>query len=135
MGGTRHSDSRYQDKLPTVNFADEIADVRLRYKPAESDKSKLLNRIIRKSDSITALNDTSEEFRFSAAVAAFGQLLRDSQYIENFDLNDAAKLASSAKGKDRFGYRSEFVKLVDLAESLQWQRQSTNDSRREENRG
>jgi Ca-activated chloride channel family protein len=134
-GGTRHSDSRYQDKLTKDKFSDEIADVRLRYKPADSDKSKLLNRIIRKSDSVTALNETSEEFRFSAAVAAFGQLLRDGQYIEDYDLNDTAKLASSAKGKDRFGYRSEFVKLIDLAESLQWQRQSTNANRRDDNRG
>lgn len=134
-GGKRHSESRYQNKLLSDKFTDEIADVRLRYKPADSDTSKLLNSVIRKSDAVTTLNETSDEFRFSAAVAAFGQLLRENQFIENFDLKDTAKLASSAKGKDRFGYRSEFVKLVDLAESLQWQRQSTNNSRRDDNRG
>ena len=133
--GQRHSTSRYQTTVPSEGLADEIADVRLRFKHTNSNESVLVNQIVMKSESINADGDTTDAFRFSAAVAAFGQLLRDSNYLEQFDFKDAAELASTARGTDRFGYRNEFVKLVDLAGTLHWQSQTTNESRENESRG
>ena len=61
---------------------------------------------------------TSERLRFATAVAGFGQLLKGGKYTGKFGFNDVAKLAESARGEDRFGYRAEFLNLVKLAQSL-----------------
>ena len=56
--------------------------------------------------------------RFAAAVAGFGQLLRNDPYMKNFGYAQVAEQATGAKGKDPVGYRAEFVQMVKLAESL-----------------
>jgi len=56
--------------------------------------------------------------RFSAAVAAFGRLLRGGRYTGEYGYDDVVALAHGARGDDPFGYRNEFVALVRLAESL-----------------
>ena len=59
-----------------------------------------------------------DSFNFAAAVAAFGQKLRGGTYLENFSYNDIAELARQSRGNDPHGYRSEFMQLVGLAETL-----------------
>ena len=54
----------------------------------------------------------------AAAVAAFGQQLRGGKYINQFSYADILSLAQNSRGKDSFGYRSEFIQLVKLAQSL-----------------
>jgi len=98
--------------------SDEIAFVKVRYKPAGADASRLLTRAVA-ADALQAdLADTSERYRFAAAVAAFGQALRGAPQLGDFDLLDAAALAESARGADRFGYRSEFLQLARTADAL-----------------
>jgi Ca-activated chloride channel family protein len=60
----------------------------------------------------------SENYRFSAAVAGFSQLLRDNDALEEFDYDDVLTLATQARGSDDFGYRSEFINLVKTAQAL-----------------
>ena len=60
----------------------------------------------------------SEDFRFAAAVAGFGQLLRTSPYTGSWTYDDALALARSGRGADPQGYRAEFVQLVETARSL-----------------
>jgi len=55
--------------------------------------------------------------RFASAVAAFGQLLREDPYLKNFTYSDVVTLAENVRGKDRFGYRAEFLNLVRLAKT------------------
>ena len=38
--------------------------------------------------------------------------------VEDFSYDAILELASGARGKDRFGYRGEFLTLVRLAKSL-----------------
>ena len=59
--------------------------------------------------------------RFAAAVAGFGQLLRQDPYTQNFSYKDIIAMALAAKGADEFGYRSEFINLVRLANSTKSQ--------------
>jgi Ca-activated chloride channel family protein len=66
----------------------------------------------------TSINKTSENFRFAAAVAAFGMLLRDSKYKGNINFNYVHELANKAIGKDEEGYRKEFVTLIEKAAKL-----------------
>jgi Ca-activated chloride channel family protein len=95
----------------------ELAHLRLRYKAPEGGASKLIERPLRRAD-IRDPDETSDDFRFAAAVAAFGQALRGGHYLKDYRLDDVAKLARDARGADDHGYRSEFVALVELAESL-----------------
>ena len=59
--------------------------------------------------------DTSDDFRFAAAVAAWGMLLRDSEHCGSFTLEDVSALAAAAVGEDAEGYRRDFVNLVERA--------------------
>jgi len=117
-GGEWHSKSRYQKAATPSKLNSEIAEIRLRYKMPDESHSKLTTRQVLGDNVVEELADASDNFRFSAAVAGFGQLLRQSKYLNDFDYNAAATLAADAKGDDRFGYRSEFVQLIDLADNL-----------------
>ena len=61
---------------------------------------------------------TSDNFRFAAAVAEFGMLLRNSDFKQNGNIEQVISLAASAKGKDSNGYRAEFISLVQSSTSL-----------------
>ena len=54
----------------------------------------------------------SETFRFSAAVAEFGLLLRESPYRSNANLDQVQTLAGNAVGQDKAGYRADFLQMV-----------------------
>lgn len=115
--GARIEPLRYgAEKTPAGN-RDELALLRLRYKLPDSETSKLIEQPLKTAD-IKKSGDTSADFRFAAAVAAFGQYLRGGTYLEHFGIDDVRKLAQDARSKDSFGYRSEFLTLVDLAKSL-----------------
>ena len=60
----------------------------------------------------------SENLRFASAVAEFGLLLRNSEYKGQASYRQIIARAKSAFGKDEEGYRSEFVRLVKTAETL-----------------
>ena len=108
---------RYQQEAKLVVYGSELGFLRLRYKAPDGDKSILIEQRLQREGTIGS-TQTSDNFRFSAAVAAFGQLLRGGRYTESFDYPAVAKLAQGARGEDRFGYRGEFLQLVRLAESL-----------------
>ena len=108
---------RYQKEAKPSDHGSELAFLRLRYKAPDGDTSTLIEQPLQR-EGIVSSNSTSDNFRFSAAVAAFGQLLRGGRYTESFGYAAAAKLAQGARGEDRFGYRAEFLQLVRLAASL-----------------
>jgi Ca-activated chloride channel homolog len=99
-----------------AGHAGEVMTIKLRYKKTDEAVSKLMVHPVH--DSHTALTNTSDNFRFSAAVAAFGMLLRESQYKQNATFQQVIELAGQAKGKDANGYRQEFISLVKAAGSL-----------------
>ncbi len=72
--------------------------------------SKLIKKPVQ--DEYMALNETSDNFKFSAAVAGFGMLLRDSKFKGDLTYQEVITLAKNSKGKDEHGYRSEFINLV-----------------------
>ncbi len=127
-GGERHSPNRYAqlEQGGARQIArDELGELRIRYKLPGEKQSRLIRDVIRTPDS--SLSDTrSNNFRFSASVAAFGQALNDDKYLESFTLTDTARLARSALGEDRFGYRAEFLRLIMIADSLKGIAQSGN---------
>ena len=112
--GTRTTDR----PAAAAESGEEIAFVKLRYKAPGSQTSRLISRPVAHSTIVSELAATSENYRFSAAVAGFGQLLRGGQYTGSFEFADAAQLAAGARGEDPFGYRGEFLSLVHTAGAL-----------------
>jgi Ca-activated chloride channel family protein len=96
--------------------SDELLTIKIRYKTPDSQKSTLLEFPMKNISQ--PLVNTSDNLRFSAAVAAFGLLLRQSKYKGTAQYEDVIKLARAAFGQDEEGYRAEFVRLVKLAQSL-----------------
>ena len=101
-----------------VEFTDspELLTVKLRYKLPEEDTSTRLE--VPLVDPGTELAGTDDDFRFAAAVAGFGMLLRNSPYKGEADFDAIVELAGGARGDDPDGYRAEFVRLVRLAADL-----------------
>ena len=63
------------------------------------------------------MDAVSEDFRFAAAVAAFGQKLRGSIHAA-MSWDAIIDLARDARGEDEGGYRSEFLNLARTAALL-----------------
>ncbi|MEQ8079577.1 VWA domain-containing protein [Xanthomonas hortorum] len=95
----------------------ELAHVKLRYKLPDAQRSQLLDTVVR-SDQRRALNATSDAFRFSAAVAGFGQRLRGGSQLRGWDYPQVRALAAASLGSDRFGYRADFLQMVQQANAL-----------------
>jgi Ca-activated chloride channel family protein len=113
---------RYGASQPAPRTAKDIGDgeiafVRLRFKAPDGDVSKLIEQPVVRGD-VPDIRDASGELRFAASVAAFGQLLKGGDYLGTYDFAEIAELATGARGEDLHGYRSGFVSLVRLADSL-----------------
>ncbi len=120
-GGSLTEPLRYG--VPATTLADtprddEIAFLRLRYKQPDSESSQLQEWPIRRSQLVEDWKATSDRFRFAAAVAGFGQLLRGGRYLSSFGYDEVLATARGARGNDPFGYRGEFLTLVSLARSI-----------------
>ncbi len=92
----------------------EYAFLKLRYKnPGEEVSNLITTPILPNADA-----GLGGEAQFAAAVAGFGQILRGDTLMHGWEISDARALAQASKGEDRFGYRSELITLMRLAESL-----------------
>lgn len=103
----------------TVVKADKSAElmtVKLRYKQPDGNSSTKVEIPVK--GKVLDLDDSSDNFRFSASIAEFGLILRDSEYMEEASIEQVIALAKGARGEDEEGYRSEFLKLVKLADAL-----------------
>jgi Ca-activated chloride channel family protein len=97
----------------SAQSSDELLNVKIRYKEPKENFSKLLEFPLK--EQAKKLEETSDNFRFAASVASFGLLLRDSKFKGNYTYDKVVQLATGAKGKDAEGYRSEFIRLVNIA--------------------
>ena len=109
---------RYQQHAltKTALSGKELATVKFRYKPPTGEESERIEQPV--FNKKISLDKTSDNFRFAAAVATFGMMLRGSAFSKSLDFQAVLDLAKGASGKDPFGYRAEFLRLVGLA-SLQ----------------
>jgi len=94
----------------------ELLTLSLRYKRPDSAKSTL--REFALQESRKPFSTASQDFRFSSAVAAFGMLLRGSQFRGNASFAAVEETASAALGSDPGGYRTELLDLVRRADQL-----------------
>ncbi|MFX1702466.1 von Willebrand factor type A domain-containing protein [Chitinophaga sp. CC14] len=103
---------KYQEGKVIGNKS-EVLTVKLRYKQPDANKSLLMEKVLHYSNQeITA---APEDFRMAAAVAAFGQLLRNSAFKGTATYDQVLSWAGNSKGTDTEGYRAEFIQLVKKA--------------------
>ncbi|HEY9829298.1 MAG TPA: VWA domain-containing protein [Stenomitos sp.] len=108
---------KYQKNIQqSAAVSDELMQVKLRYKAPNQNTSQLLTSSV--VDRSLKLEDASTNFKFSAAVAEFGMILRGSQYKGKANFEDILKLANQSQGDDVEGYRAEFIRLVTRSKSL-----------------
>ena len=109
---------KYQEAK--TRSSDEWLTVKLRYKKPDGDKSTLMTHPHQGDQG--DWREASEDFRFSAGVASFGMVLRDSKHLTQKTRTSKWNLVKStikgALGKDQQGYRSELLDLVKRAEKL-----------------
>ncbi|MBN1780623.1 von Willebrand factor type A domain-containing protein [bacterium] len=96
--------------------SDEVLTVRIRYKPPDGDTSLEFSKVLKRGPEDPG--QLSDNFRFSAAVAEFAMILRDSEFRADSELDQVRALAKSAMGRDPYGYRAEFLQLVGRVEML-----------------
>ena len=94
-----------------ANYQNELATIKFRYKKPDGDKSiEMVSTIASASKS---LQNASDDFKFTTAVAWFGLNLRDSKLVNNKSLVDIKKLAKEGLANDDEGYKAEFIRLID----------------------
>ncbi|MCO6487200.1 MAG: von Willebrand factor type A domain-containing protein [Phaeodactylibacter sp.] len=115
---TSVDDLKYQETRATKDAArsKELCTIKLRYKQPDGAESRLIGHPV--LDKGTDLDKSSDNFRWAAAVAEFGLLLRDSEFKGEATYAHAKKLAQTAKGKDPNGYRRELIDMIDTMKSL-----------------
>ncbi|MDH5367868.1 MAG: von Willebrand factor type A domain-containing protein [Cyclobacteriaceae bacterium] len=96
--------------------SNELMTVKLRYKQPNGSKSKLIEHPL--LDEQIDLDNTSNNFRWAAAVAEWGMLLRDSEFKGDANFDQVLQLAKNAKGKDKQGYRIELINLVESCQIM-----------------
>jgi Ca-activated chloride channel family protein len=124
---------KYQSERPTVDVigrrtdgagivpaagtaSDELLTLKLRYKQPEGETSQLIEVPVK--DAGRRFSQASTDFAWVAAVAAFGMILRDSEFKGNASLAAVLEIAQSSKGEDANGYRAEFIRLIQATSQL-----------------
>ncbi len=113
-----HDDLKYQTMKinPNAYTSNELLTVNLRYKFPKDSQSNLLSvPLTNRSDSI---DNASNTLRFTAAVAGWGMLLRDSEFKGDLTFDYVITLAKKGMGKDPKGYKKEFIELVEKSKEM-----------------
>ena len=105
------------DRVEKAPHGNELVFVRLRYKKPQGETSRLIETPL--VDRNRRFADASLGFKFAAAVASFGMLLRDSSYAGGASFDQVLNWALAGKGEDPRGYRQGFLKLVIQAQSME----------------
>ena len=116
MHVTEGSATRVDVKRRMPRQSGELALAKLRFKAPDSDTSELRSFTVRDSGSRWA--EASADFRFAAAVACYGMLLRRSEHAGGSNWGTVRELASDALGDDRWGDRRRFLELVQRIQQI-----------------
>ena len=99
-------------KNDSVFFHQPFASITIQYKALHSDSSNRQNfTVVYEQEAIASVDST---FRFAAAVAMFGSVLKQSKYLNNYQLEDVYLLAKSAVDPTDF-LQKEFLALIKKA--------------------
>lgn len=105
---------RYAAAAPAAAHGNEWGQVKIRYKQPGASRSVELSQVVPRTISA----QPGADWKFATSVAGFGQLLRGGTHTGQWTYADARALAQQGLGTDANGPRRDFVKLIDLAQSL-----------------
>lgn len=111
--GTETSGLKYQ--TTEINASDELMTVKIRYKDPDGDESKMIETPVQ--NEIT--DNPSGNFKFAASLAELGMLINDSAFKGTSDFDSIVNLAKDGIGEDKFGFRTEYLHIVDLIRYIQ----------------
>lgn len=119
-------DLKYQENSSNTKLShgDELFTVKLRYKTPSGKISRLIEKPV--TDNNVRWDNTSKDFKFSAAVAGYGMLLRNSEFLQKTTYEKVILWARSGLGDDEEGYRNEFLQLVKSSDLLSREKISSN---------
>jgi len=109
---------KYQSEreITRKRAGEEFLTIKLRYKKPEGGNSILME--IPFKQKVLAFEEASDNLKFSAAVAGFGMILRDSEYKGTANFDSVTEMARNAMGEDEEGYRAEFIRLVKTVRNI-----------------
>ncbi|MDR6528854.1 MULTISPECIES: vWA domain-containing protein [Chryseobacterium] len=113
----KESGLKYTQTISSKKFGEELATIKFRYKKPDEEKSQEISQVVKNSD--RNISSASPDFKFASSVAWFGLVLRDSKLIKGKDLHAIESLAKEGKSKDEEGYRSEFIRLIEIYKTIQ----------------
>ena len=96
--------------------SDEILTLKFRYKKPDEETSRLIVHPL--VDDRVPIGLSSDNFRWSAAVAAWGMILRDSEYKGDADIKMVRRLAEGSTGPDLEGYRKDFLDMIKTSQKI-----------------
>ncbi len=114
--GDKKDDSKNQNV--TGSDASELGFIKIRYKQPGAKESVEISQAVLSDSVLPSLASSSDDFRFAASVAGFGQLLQGGKFTGQWNYGDALDLARQSRADDLHGYRSEFLHLIELAQTL-----------------
>jgi Ca-activated chloride channel homolog len=100
-------------RTASSKYADELMNVKLRYKTPDGDVSRLTSAAV-----LNRILPISANLGFASAVAEAGMVLRKSPHAGKGSYASAIERARRFRGEDRDGYRAEFARLMELAQAL-----------------
>ncbi|MCL2752451.1 MAG: DUF3520 domain-containing protein, partial [Firmicutes bacterium] len=100
---------------PGAPYANELFEVRIRYKDPGKSESKLIAFPV-KFENVRVNGST--DLNFACSVAAFADMLRGSVYAEPLTAGKIISVAEGSLGADRGGYRADFLALVSMYRRL-----------------
>ena len=109
-------ESRYQEVPTAKGKTNEYANVAVRYKLPNQDKSILMSTPI--ANQSIAFAKADKDSQWAVAVASYAELLRGGKYAGSMDYKAVKALAEKQKGDDAYGLKGEFIELVGIADSL-----------------
>jgi Ca-activated chloride channel family protein len=103
------------DKENSRSFNADETGKRLLVRASPTEISQVKELLLQLGEGGSAV---SRDFNWAAAVAAFGMILRDSQFRGQASFDLVLELAQAARGEDPAGRRQEFIDLVKSAKAL-----------------
>lgn len=107
-----------QNAVLTHSYPEELAEIKVRYKLPGEKSSQRTAVTVKREQLKSDFSNTSSDFQFASAVAAFAQKLKDNKHLDGLSYRQIADIARSNRGNDPYNYRGEFITLVEIAESL-----------------
>lgn len=112
IGANQNITALYEIVPNSTSTSATALTVDFRYKAPDSDTSVPLQLDIK--DENTTFGESSDFMKFTAAVASFSMLLRDSEYKGSSSYEQTASWIESAGLTDENGFKEEFIEIIKL---------------------